>query len=84
MESATGKELFNVDLPRTQQIVFSPRDRLLATCEPYVVYVAKTVSLFYNPWTTNIMERPHCYSSSNLWVNSFFHFFKEARVYMKM
>uniref|UniRef100_A0A0R3S124 GRIP domain-containing protein n=1 Tax=Elaeophora elaphi TaxID=1147741 RepID=A0A0R3S124_9BILA len=41
VESSTGREIFNVDLPRTQQIVFSPRDRLLATYEPYVSYVAK-------------------------------------------
>ncbi|KAL3990381.1 Eukaryotic translation initiation factor eIF2A family protein [Acanthocheilonema viteae] len=43
VESSTGREIFNVDLPRTQQIVFSPRDRLLAAYEPYVSYVAKTV-----------------------------------------
>uniref|UniRef100_A0A915Q122 Eukaryotic translation initiation factor 2A n=1 Tax=Setaria digitata TaxID=48799 RepID=A0A915Q122_9BILA len=42
VESSTGREIFNVDLPRTQQLVFSPRDRLLATYEPYVAYVAKT------------------------------------------
>ncbi|CAG9534655.1 unnamed protein product [Cercopithifilaria johnstoni] len=49
LESSTGREIFNVDLPRTQQIVFSPRDRLLAAYEPYVSYVAKT--------TENIEQR---------------------------
>lgn len=43
VESSTGREIFNIDLPRTQQIVFSPRDRLLAVYEPYVSYIAKTV-----------------------------------------
>lgn len=43
MESSTGREIFNVDLPRTHQIIFSPRDRLLAAYEPYVSYVAKAV-----------------------------------------
>uniref|UniRef100_A0A0N5AT36 Eukaryotic translation initiation factor 2A n=1 Tax=Syphacia muris TaxID=451379 RepID=A0A0N5AT36_9BILA len=42
VESATGNEIFNVDLPRTQQILFSPRDHLLLTYEPYVVYGSKT------------------------------------------
>ncbi|KHN84560.1 Eukaryotic translation initiation factor 2A [Toxocara canis] len=42
VESTTGKEIFNVDLPRTQQILFSPKDRLLATFEPYAIYGSKT------------------------------------------
>lgn len=41
IESTSGREIFNVDLPRTQQILFSPRDRLLLTFEPYVVYGSK-------------------------------------------
>ncbi|VDN41008.1 unnamed protein product [Gongylonema pulchrum] len=47
VDCSTGKEIFNVALPRTQQIVFSPRDRLLATCEPYVVYVAPKPVRFF-------------------------------------
>uniref|UniRef100_A0A914ZN92 Translation initiation factor beta propellor-like domain-containing protein n=1 Tax=Parascaris univalens TaxID=6257 RepID=A0A914ZN92_PARUN len=42
VESTTGKEVLNVDLPRTQQILFSPKDRLLATFEPYAIYGPKT------------------------------------------
>lgn len=42
VESTTGKEILNMDLPRTQQIEFSPKDRLLTTFEPYVVYGNKT------------------------------------------
>ncbi|VDN07119.1 unnamed protein product [Thelazia callipaeda] len=43
IEVSTGRIIFDVDLPRTQQILFSPKDRVLATYEPYVTYIAKTV-----------------------------------------
>ncbi|VDD86364.1 unnamed protein product [Enterobius vermicularis] len=42
VEATSGKEIFNVDLPRTQEILFSPRDRLLLTFEPYAIYGSKT------------------------------------------
>lgn len=42
IECGTNHEIFSLDLPRTQQVTFSPKDRILTTCEPYVVYNAKT------------------------------------------
>lgn len=42
IEAATGKEIFNVDLARTQQIAFSPKDRLVVTYEPYTIYGSRT------------------------------------------
>lgn len=39
VETATGKEIFAMDdLNKTQQIEFSPKDSVLVTYEPYVVY----------------------------------------------
>uniref|UniRef100_A0A915DVS0 Uncharacterized protein n=1 Tax=Ditylenchus dipsaci TaxID=166011 RepID=A0A915DVS0_9BILA len=38
IESATGKELFTADLGKTSHIIFSPRDTVMVTYEPYVIY----------------------------------------------
>ncbi|KAH7704937.1 Protein E04D5.1 b, partial [Aphelenchoides avenae] len=38
VESSTGKELFAADLPKTAHILFSPRDRVMVTFEPFVIY----------------------------------------------
>lgn len=38
VESSTGKELFAEDLPKTAHILFSPRDRVMVTFEPFVIY----------------------------------------------
>uniref|UniRef100_A0A914XLD1 Eukaryotic translation initiation factor 2A n=1 Tax=Plectus sambesii TaxID=2011161 RepID=A0A914XLD1_9BILA len=41
LAAVTGKVLFSLDLPRTTQIYFSPKDKVLCTFEPYAVYGAK-------------------------------------------
>jgi translation initiation factor 2A len=38
VECSSGREILSADLPKTQQIIFSPRDRILVTYEPYVIY----------------------------------------------
>jgi uncharacterized protein with WD repeat len=44
VESASGVEFFSADLPRTQAVAFSPRDKVLVTFEPYAIYGAKTTA----------------------------------------
>ncbi|KAI1730381.1 eukaryotic translation initiation factor eIF2A domain-containing protein [Ditylenchus destructor] len=38
IETTTGKELFSAELAKTSHILFSPRDRVMVTYEPYVIY----------------------------------------------
>lgn len=38
IEANSGRELFSTELSKTQDIEFSPKDNMLVTYEPYVIY----------------------------------------------
>ncbi|VDK19549.1 unnamed protein product [Anisakis simplex] len=73
VESTTGKEILNVELPRTQQILFSPKDRLMATFEPYAVYGGTHL--------TTLIAQKHVILNAHFISESFFHLFSLISIF---